>query len=594
MCNDAMPNGVGEDERWRDWALRIWPAALVAGLVLGIGCAWYELDEHLPLLAAAVLAALGAAYCLGWGRRMALLVLCLLCGVWWGEANCRRERQLLASAPLRPYSEREVMLRGSWENFPQQRPDGWRGIFIVEEVALYDGAERVNLSASSADAERTKGTVPVCNAEQAKNAVPVCNAEQAKRAVPVSGAGSSWYRLPAPGRVLLSAPPANAGSAIRMEVRGRLCALKNSPGRPVGSFDYVRYYRGLGVFHEMRATRTRMLAPRDISEKWRQHIAQLRHRLEALIMQQMPGEEGHLLLGVALGESYRLKPETRADFRASGLSHVLAASGLHLGLVLGFVLMLARICGRSLRAWALPAAAAVWFYAALVGFSASITRAMLMSWLALLALRCGRPAVLGRSLLLAGGLALARQPLTLAQVGFQLSYAAVAGICLLYEPCWRLIDKYCRRYRYLCGAWMRQLGAALALTAAVTAGTGPLLIYHFGDFAWITVLANLVAVPAAGPFLGAGLLACAVQSVHLGAPLWCICRLLADYMLKVAALLGQAAPWHVPHMPVCVLGAYYVAGLGLWLCLSARARLRERRGYISAELDDNAEDGCAV
>ena len=301
----------------------------------------------------------------------------------------------------------------------------------------------------------------------------------------------------------------------------------------------------------------------------------------------MPEDGAALLLAMALGESARLSPECLQQFRDSGVGHVMAASGLHLGLVYGAIFGALRIGGISRRRGIFVVAVGVWLYAALVGFTPSITRALLMCWFSLLASACGRPGNLGRALALALSLALWLDPSQLSEVGFQLSYAAVMGIVMWLEILERLGHYVAVRFGIYFLPGLRKLGTSFALTIAVSLWVVPLLLFYFGEASWITVVANLVVLPPLEIALGAGLGAWIISSIAfllpwgwlatgvewLNTPLWWTCLWSERLAVKMVAWLGALAePWQfVPSASDLLV--YYASMLALWFAWWGRQAL---------------------
>ena len=185
-----------------------------------------------------------------------------------------------------------------------------------------------------------------------------------------------------------------------------------------------------------------------------------------------------------------------ADFRAAGLSHALAASGFHLTVLLGAVMVLARPFGRVVR---LPlAGGAILLFLLLAGPQASVVRAVLSGSMALLILESGRR---GRPIGLLGltvALMLLIQPLWWADLGFQLSVAATAGLLVSAAS---LEGWLAGRDP---GRWRRMLAAAMAVPLAASLWTLPLQLLHFGVVPLYAVPANLAVEPLLTPLtLGA-------------------------------------------------------------------------------------------
>ena len=246
-----------------------------------------------------------------------------------------------------------------------------------------------------------------------------------------------------------------------------------------------------GIHTELRVDQVRVL------ERPATPVADLRRRIAERFLAVAGPEVGGLLAALVLGSAVVPLPEAlSADFRAAGLSHALAASGFHLTVLLGAVLALARPFGRSVRL--LLAAGAIVLFLLLAGPQASVVRAVVSGSLALLILESGRR---GRPIGLLGltvVLMLLLQPLWWADLGFQLSVAATAGLLVSAAPLegWLAGPDP--------GRWRRVLASSVAVPLAASLWTLPLQLLHFGVVPLYAVPANLLAEPFLTPLtLGA-------------------------------------------------------------------------------------------
>jgi ComEC/Rec2-related protein len=210
----------------------------------------------------------------------------------------------------------------------------------------------------------------------------------------------------------------------------------------------------------------------------------------------LPLTERALVAGFLLGDTRELPGEVAADFRASGLSHLLAVSGANVALALALAAPVLRCFG--LKGRLVGGAGVVVVFAAMTRFEPSVLRASAMAGLSLLAVFLGRPASAGRLLALAVAGLLLVDPFLVHSLGFRLSVAASAGIVALARP--------------LAGRLPgpRPFGQALAVTAAAQVGVAPVAVPAFGDLPLVALPANLLAAPLAAALgvwgLGAGLL----------------------------------------------------------------------------------------
>lgn len=278
-------------------------------------------------------------------------------------------------------------------------------------------------------------------------------------------------------------------------------------------------------------------------------------RLRAWILQRLrsglTARQHALLCGVVLGETQFLDPQDEESFRAVGASHLLAASGLNVALVVGLVMGLGRLAGFGPPRMALPALALAAFYALLAEASPSVVRAAVMAGATLTALAVGRISDVLHSLTLACLGCLLVDPAYLEDLGFQMSVLAVLSLVWLEPGCAARLE-----------GLPLALRKALSGTLACTLGLLPWMVWNFQQWAPATVLANLVLGWAAELLLPLGLLQALVP------PLAMLNRLLLEYMLRCAPLLagwfgsGQIAR---PD-PLQTLGLVVLVGaVGAWL-----------------------------
>jgi len=200
-----------------------------------------------------------------------------------------------------------------------------------------------------------------------------------------------------------------------------------------------------------------------------------------------------VLEALLLGYQRGVDPETRAAFQLSGAAHILAVSGMHVGLVLTLWLFLLRHLPGG---WAFHPVSQgallilVLLYGLLTGASPSAMRAVIMGAVALLARMAYKPYLALNALGFAAFIQLSLDPALLHNVGFQLSYAAVGGILAFYGPLRGLF-----KARFFSTAWGAYLRDLVAISLAAQAGTLLLSWAYFGRLPLYFLLTNLVAVP---------------------------------------------------------------------------------------------------
>lgn len=303
-------------------------------------------------------------------------------------------------------------------------------------------------------------------------------------------------RLPPRARL----PPA-AGPGSEVELAGLVRAPRRRPG---SRFDARAFQRRRGLGGELAVERVRFTGRR------RGGLAGLvdaaRRRAEGALAAGLPHPSAALARGMVLGEDEEIDPAVRQDFRDSGLAHLLAVSGQNVMLLAALALPLLAVAGLPPGARIAIAVALIAVYVPLAGAGPSLQRAGVMGAASLLALAAARPASRWYSLLLAACATLALNPRTCGDPGWQLSFAAVAGILLIAPG-----------LRSALAALPRTLAEGVAITLAATLATAPLMAYHFGAVPLAGLPANVVALPLVAPIMWLGMLRAALGQVPAGA-----------------------------------------------------------------------------
>ena len=380
-------------------------------------------------------------------------------------------------------------------------------------------------------------------------------------------------RVPASGRVQLTLYGEAAialGESQRVLVDARL-------HRPVGyrnpgGFDYPAHLRRDGVLLVGHARADRLMALTPDVPPW--PVAVKRWAV-ATIAERLPETSGALLAGLLLGERTSMPPASDEAFRRAGVYHILAVSGFNVALLAGAVFVGLALGGVPRRAAAMVAAAVLVGFALVVGAQPSVLRATVMGLLLLIALPLDRRSQLPNALALAAIGLLLWRPGDLWEPGFQLSFAATAGI--VYLAPWITGALEAR-------GWPRGLAAAVAVSLGAQAAVTPLMAAHFNQLSLVGVVANLAVVPlaAVATTLGMGVLLAALLPGPIAGlgfeSLWLVLIALRAVVAAAAAL--PAAMVHLPAPGVTTAIAWY----GAMLLAPRAASSRRCRAAVGALL----------
>ncbi|WP_405244154.1 DNA internalization-related competence protein ComEC/Rec2 [Lentisalinibacter salinarum] len=362
------------------------------------------------------------------------------------------------------------------------------------------------------------------------------------------------------------------GSVPRIGERWHFTVVLRAPRGLVnpGGFDYERWLftRGIGATGYVRGEGRLLGGPGPGRLAW------WRSRLESALAGVLPEGAGRgVMVALATGSRHRLDAASTEVFQATGTSHLMAISGLHVGLVAGLVFALAgrlpAVGGRD-RA-ALLALAAATAYGLLAGFGTPVRRALLMLGTVVLAGRWRRPIGPATGLALALIVVLLVQPLDCLTPGFALSFGAVAAILAIAGSDAAAADTAVAAGR---------LRALASLQWRLWVLLAPLTLLFFDRVAWSAIPANLVAIPAFGliivPATLAGGVTAAVGGILARPAAWLLALthealgLVLALLERLAALPG--AGYQPPGRGPIVISFAALATLSLLLprCLPGR------------------------
>ena len=273
-----------------------------------------------------------------------------------------------------------------------------------------------------------------------------------------------------------------------------------------------------------------------------------------------------VVAAMALGDKSALTKELKDVYSITGASHVLALSGLHLGIIYTLLSLLIR--GRRWQiASQLLIILSIWAFVFLVGLSTSVVRsAMMLSIYALMSLG-HRDKMSVNTLAFSAIVLLIFNPLSLFDVGFQMSFMAVFAILILY-PLFEGVfsQEFLMSHRIVRWVW-----AMVAVSCAAQIGVAPLIAYYFGRFSTYFLLTNFVVIPATTLILYLSLLVFIVPS--LAYLLLYVVGLLNSVLTKMAALPGASIDGLTPTVLQVVMVYVIIAScyfLVLFLCKNSK------------------------
>ena len=257
------------------------------------------------------------------------------------------------------------------------------------------------------------------------------------------------------------------------------------------AFDNRRYMQRRGIFYtgyvHKNAWEQVGHKPANLLKRFAQET---RNRLtNTYISVGMSGEELDILKAILLGDDDTLDPELKTSYSSAGVSHILCVSGMHVGvifMIINFLLKPLDLFRRSRILKTILVMLVIWLYAHITGLAPSVTRSATMFTFVAIGQLLRRNTNIFHSLFASMFILLIIHPLLLFEVGFQLSYLAVAGI-VLFQP--KLAAVYTCRTRI--GNYFWEL---VTVSVAAQLGTSPISIYYFARFPNYFLLSNLSVI----------------------------------------------------------------------------------------------------
>lgn len=338
-----------------------------------------------------------------------------------------------------------------------------------------------------------------------------------------------------------------------------LLARPDLAGNP-GAFDYRSYLERQGIRVTLTArgdNAVRKIGAGGANPLQSAALA-VKQKMSSAATYSLTPSHAAVLNGIVFGTQGMIDRDTRRSFSETGVIHILSVSGLHVGLVLGGLLMLLNIMKLPPVCTAPLATPVLLIYALMTGMNPAVMRAVIMALLLVWAHHFGRDRDWPTTLALAAMVILIWNPLQIYHPGFQLSFAATWGILYLGPLLSNVFDVFLRG---LPGNTGRLAAQALAIPLAAQLATIPLVAWYYNLISPVSIPANLLAVPLTGLIMVFGLLAAFLGMIWL--PLAALVNVstsvVLDIFFKVVAFM-QCLPGAVIYLstpPVIVAAAWY-------------------------------------
>jgi len=259
-----------------------------------------------------------------------------------------------------------------------------------------------------------------------------------------------------------------------------------------GEFNYRDYLRHQGIYLILSVKKNSIVKQLDknVGNPLKSFAFRIRHKMKAVIVKNLSPFSAGILNAIILGERQNLSAHTRDVLVYSGTVHIIAISGLHLGIVAFIILLILKIIKIPRKPRYILTILLLIFYCLLTGANTPVLRSTVMATILLLSYFLEREVNIYNSLSLAAFIILAVNPWQLFEVSFQLSFLSIISIVWLSPKIKSIFPEKLSKI-----PWLSFLTSIFSVSFAAWLGLLPLIAYYFRVLSPITILANMIIVP---------------------------------------------------------------------------------------------------
>lgn len=390
---------------------------------------------------------------------------------------------------------------------------------------------------------------------------------------------------PVKGNIILyfqkdSAIPAlDYGSQIIITKNLQFIKNSNNPG----TFNYERYAAFQDIYYQVYLKPGEFIILNSKEENpFTKFIYKTRNKIVSILSQYIPGDkESGLAEALLIGYKDDLDMGLVQAYSNTGVVHVVAISGLHLGLIYWLLnLLLKPLYKRKHTRWLKPilVITGLWLFAILAGAGPSVIRSAVMFTCIVLGESLKRPVSIYNTLAASAFLLLCYNPFWLWDVGFQLSYAAVLSIVIFMKP---IYNWFFIQNKILDFIWKLN---AVSLAAQIL--TVPVSIYHFHQFPNYFLFTNIIAVPLSSLIVLGEIVLCAVSLIPILAKYWGIAlhwliwamNSFVEHMESMPFSLWDSLYFSIPQL---ILLYAFITGISIWLLQKNKTGLKAGLLFLS-------------
>jgi len=290
-------------------------------------------------------------------------------------------------------------------------------------------------------------------------------------------------RTPLKHKVQIFAKDENLTFGDVIKTTAKIDYLKSASN--INGFDLKKYYISNGIGYTAKSKEAEIVVIQNVT-KLDTYLFKSKAYLTTVIDRLYSEDVRGIAKGLFLGEKEDIDPETYEKFKRGGTASVLAVSGLHFGIIIFFIYGLLLLISSRRNLALIITGIVITFYAGLVGFTISATRALIMAWVGIISKLLAKKTDALSIVSFAYVLSLLINPVSIFSVGFILSFAAVFSIITVTPV-------IAEKLKFM----PKSLSGFIATSVSATLGTAPIIINFFSYFSLIGIIANIIIIPIA-------------------------------------------------------------------------------------------------
>lgn len=315
------------------------------------------------------------------------------------------------------------------------------------------------------------------------------------------------------GKILVNIKKDSAISQLKVDDNLAVKMVFNTIAEPLNpyGFNYKKYLQQQQIHHQIYGENFQFFRLLKTSQTVKGIAAAIRDKItKSLLRDGFKNDELAVVNALLLGQRQQITSELQQSYAGAGAIHILAVSGLHIGIILLILTAIFKplhYFKHGKLAASILIIIILWMYAILAGLSASVVRAVAMFTAIAIAMYVNRPSNVYRTLIISMFFLLLFNPYYLFEIGFQLSYLAVFSIVWI-QP--KLYNLWKPKLWFLDKIWQ-----LLTVSAVAQIGVLPLSLYYFHQFPGLFFVSNLIIIPFLGIILTAGIIIMALSVLQI-------------------------------------------------------------------------------